>query len=306
MNNAYNEEESRRARIFQREKRQELQLIIDRCNQIDFDYVKVPSERTDNVVFGSSKPRKIHFFAEDKSVNSFMRRCFKEHFPERIEYVKDQKKSSDEQLNVVEQKPHAVFASKVPRFQEILSMDSSQIYRRRKKGLDVAKVEKINYAPFGSGCQRILMHTRDINLAVVPTCSYVPSKKISPNIHYSFGGKITIDKAYDLICSPKVVDPKCVECECEPKNVYWKSSKTHKVLCRACYNKKLFDIKNKSRGVVDKYKILQSFQRDYKKKRLCNFFHQHNGTRAAVLLLTRREYARQKQKENFLNTIMKY
>jgi hypothetical protein len=41
----FDEEESKKFRILQREKRQELQLIIERCNEVDFDYVCVPSIR---------------------------------------------------------------------------------------------------------------------------------------------------------------------------------------------------------------------------------------------------------------------
>lgn len=217
MNNVYNEEESKRARIFQREKRQELQLIIERCNQIPFDYLivkKVP-ERSENVVFGSSKPRRIYLFAEDKSVNSFMRRCFKEEFEEPAAHIKEARKlPSEEQAAVAEQKPSAIFASKVPRFQETLTMDSSQGYRRKKKVQEPVQTVKISTASFGTKSPRNLMCTRDVKLTEVPTCSYVPpnSNKKYDKIHHSFGGRITFSKSYDIVCSPKIVDPKCDDC----------------------------------------------------------------------------------------------
>ncbi|XP_070498595.1 uncharacterized protein [Chironomus tepperi] len=309
MNTVYNEEESKKARIFQREKRQELQLIIERCNKIDFEYVKVPNERGKQAVFGSSKSRQNYFFAEDKTVNSFMRRCFKENFPDPVSYVKDVNKAEDEQtVNVKEQKLNAIFASKVPRFQEVLAMDASQGYRRKKKVQEVHETVKPIKAAFCSSSPRNLMITRDIIVDDIPSCSYIPydSNKKFENINYSFGGKILILKAYDIVCSPKNIDSKCSVCECEPKNVYWKSSKTRSVLCRKCYNDKIFNIKNKSRGVVEKFKSLQIVERDFKKKRHCHFYHQHSGTRAAVLLLTPKEFMKRKQKENFLNTYMKY
>lgn len=309
MNTVYNEEESKKARIFQREKRQELQLIIERCNKIDFEYVKVPYERGNQAVFGSSKSRENYLFAEDKTVNSFMRRCFKENFPEPVSYFKDDKKADDEQIVIVkEQKPNAIFASKVPRFQENLVMDASQGYRRKKKVQDVQQTEAAIKVPFCSSCPRNLMITRDIVVDDIPSCSYIPfdSNKKYDNIKYSFGGQILILKAYEIVCSPKNVDSKCSVCECEPKNVYWKNSKSRSVLCRKCYNDKIFNIKNKSRGVVEKFKSLQIVERDYKKKRHCHFYHQHSGTRAAVLLLTQKEFLKRKQRENFLNTFMKY
>lgn len=309
MNNVYNEEESKRARIFQREKRQELQLIIERCNQIQFEYVKVPSERTDNYVFGSSKPRRIYFFTEDKTVNSFMRRCFKEEFPERQEYITKEKKLTDDQTKTeIEIRPNAIFASKVPRFQENLLVLDSQVYRRKKKVQETQSVPKVNTAPFGSSCPKKLMVTRDIKITEVPMCSFIPrdSYKKCENIQYSFGGKVSFLKTYDIVCSPKILDSKCNECEGEPKNIYWKNIKTHAVLCRPCYNIKLFEIKNKSRGIVERHKKLEIFQHDFRKKRHCSFFHQHSGTKAAISILSKKDFSRQRKKENFLNTFMKY
>jgi hypothetical protein len=42
----FDEEESKKLRIFQREKRQELQLIIERCNEVNFQYVCLPTTRS--------------------------------------------------------------------------------------------------------------------------------------------------------------------------------------------------------------------------------------------------------------------
>lgn len=309
MNTVYNEEESKRARIFQREKRQELQLIIERCNKIDFEYVKVPNKRGNQAVFGSSKSRKNYFFAEDKTVNSFMRRCFKENFPEPIPFFKDDRKSDNDQTeNKKKMKLNAIFASKVPRFQDILAMDVSQGYRRKKKVQDIQQTGNLTRVPFCSSNPRNLKITRDIVVDDIPSYSFnsYVFKKNFENVKYSFGGKILILKAYDIVCSANNTDSKCSVCECEIKNVYWKSSKSRSVLCRKCYNNKIFNIKNKSRGVVERFKSLQIVERDYKKKRHCNFFHQHSGTKAAVLLLTQKEFLKRKQKENFLNTFMKY
>lgn len=309
MNTVYNEEESKNARIFQREKRQELQLIIERCNKIDFEYVKVPNERGNQAVFGSSKSRQNYFFAENKTVNSYMRRCFKENFPEPVSFFKDDRKADEEQTeNEKKLKLSAIFASKVPRFQDVLTMDASQGYRRKKKVQDIQQTEKPTKAPFCSSSPRNLMITRDIVVEDIPLCHFLPhdSNKKFENVKHSFGGKILILKAYDIVCSPKNIDSKCSVCECEAKNVYWKSSKSRSVLCRKCYKDKIFNIKNKSRGVVEKFKNLQIVERDYKKKRHCNFFHQHSGTRAAVLLLTQKEFLKRTQRENFLNTFMKF
>lgn len=111
------EENSKKARIFQREKRQELQLIIERCNKIPFEYVCNPPERNLNIVFGSSKPRKIHLNASDKSVNSYCRRFFKEYFCE-SPYKLQQTSVIENEDKIFATVP---FSSKVPRFLTLLS-----------------------------------------------------------------------------------------------------------------------------------------------------------------------------------------
>ena len=123
----FDEEESKRLRIFQRHERQELQLVIQRCNEVAFNYVCLPSVRSDqDMCFGSKTPRKIHLFADDKSVNSFMRKNFKEHFPEPIEPPEPKISCEDEQVEAEEVKPSYPFSSKVPRFQD-LNIDSSGV-----------------------------------------------------------------------------------------------------------------------------------------------------------------------------------
>lgn len=116
----FDEEESKRLRIFQRQKRQELQLIIERCNEVDFKYVCLPNVRSDDdLSFGSKKPRRIYLFAEDKSVNSYIRKYFKENFPEPSIVAKQSKSDDDEKQQELEIKPSYPFSSKVPRFQDI-------------------------------------------------------------------------------------------------------------------------------------------------------------------------------------------
>lgn len=66
------EEESKRLRIYNREKRLELQLIIERCNEVDFEYVCLPNVRNESdLCFGSRHPRKLVLMC-GKDVDSFM------------------------------------------------------------------------------------------------------------------------------------------------------------------------------------------------------------------------------------------
>jgi hypothetical protein len=296
-----NEEESKKNRIFQREKRQELQLIIERCNKIPFEYVKVPSERHDkHVVFGSSKSRTIHFFPDDKCVNSFMRRCFFEHFSEPSHILKQARKQNVEASEEVEQKLTYPFSSKVARFQENLPIDSSQIFRRKKKVQEVVQTVRASSSAFGLSLSgtRQLMITRDVKKKdTVPLGSYTEpkAKRFSK-----------IPAAYDIVCSAKKIDAKCDMCENEINNVYWKNARIHSVLCRGCYNARVLNIKNKSRGVIERFRNLKVMDSQYKKKRNCSFFHEHNGTKAHVYILSPKEFKKRCQRENLLNTVLKY
>lgn len=301
----FEEEESKKARIFQREKRQELQLIIERCNKIAFDYVCKPLERNVNIVFGSSIPRKIHLFANDKSVNSYPRRCFKENFPESLKITEIKKHENE--ADAFEQFSSFPFSSKVPRFQENLSMDAHQGYRKRKKVQEIPVNAIIKNSAFGTSSNRNFMITKEIQNEKVPGPAYIPliiSKK--QLVHHSFGGHKYFHPAYEIVCTPTNLDSKCSSCEGEVKNVYWKNPKTQIVFCRKCYNGKVLEIKNKSKGVLDKYHKLNIMENDFHKMRHCEFFHEHHNTKAAILILTPKEFRKKLNRENFNNTLFKY
>jgi hypothetical protein len=69
---------------------------------------------------------------------------------------------------------------------------------------------------------------------------------------------------------------------------------------------KLLQIKNKTRGVIDKYNKLNAMENDYEKKRYCSFFHQHNNTVAAITVLTSKELKTQRKREGYLGRFLKY
>lgn len=297
------EEESKKARIFQREKRQELQLIIERCNKIPFDYVCKPPERNVNVVFGSSIARKIHLFASDKSVNSFARRHFNEHFPESSRALQEVK---NHEGNGNEENPTFPFSSKVSRFQDFTALDASQGYRRKKKVQEVAANVKISHAAFGTASDRTFMMTRELRDSSIPgpITPFIISKK--QIVHHSFGGSTRRQPAYEIVCSPKNLDSKCSLCEGEVKNVYWKNYKTLAVHCRKCYNGRVLEIKNKTKGVLDKFRKLNVMENDFRKMRHCEFIHEHNNTKAKVLLFPPKEMHKRLSRENYLSTLFKY
>lgn len=305
----FDEEESKRLRIFQREKRQELQLIIERCNEVAFDYVCLPSIRTDSdLCFGSKSQRKIHLFADDKTVNSYMRKCFKEVFPEAVQ-PSEPKKAEEEtkEEEIVEVKPTYPFSSKVPRFQDI-AIDSTGVYRRKKRTKETPVVVKKIYSAFGvsSTSKRSFLVNRNPVKSTTPGVGvYNLNKPKKQFFTHSFGGAIEIKPAFDIVCTPRNLDSKCDSCCEEPKNVFWKNRKTQSVLCRSCYKKRVFEITTKTRGIVDRLRKLNAMD-DFEKKRYCDFYHEHNQTEAAVRKLSRKEFHRRIHQENYLNTFIKY
>lgn len=300
----FDEEESKKLRILQRHERQELQLIVRRCNEVAFDYVCVPSIRSDSdLCFGCKTPRKIHLFADDKTVNSFMRKCFREHFPEPVRAAEVIK--TDEEPNaVVELKPSHPFASKVPRFQEII-IDTSGVYRRKKKKTTRAppvEVKKI-FSAFGSSSKRNSFLSRNPVVSETPGVgAYNLKKEKKSFVHHSFGGETTVEPAFEIVCSPVNFDTKCELCEEELKNIFWKNRKTQKLLCRLCYKQQTLLIKNKTRGIIDKLRKLEAMENDFEKQRYCDFYHEHNKTTAAIRLLSGKDFHKRIHRENFLNT----
>ena len=135
--------------------------------------------------------------------------------------------------------------------------------------------------------------------------SYDSSKANTNSLRHSFGAN-KIEPAYDIVCSSINLDTKCEACEQTLKNVFWKNQKGQMVLCRACYNKKYKDIKMKTRGVVEKLRKLEIMETEFRKKRYCDFYHEHNKTTAAIRLLSPKEFHRRTHQENCLNLHFNY
>lgn len=300
----FDEEESKKLRIQQRHERQELQLIVRRCNEVAFDYVCVPSIRSDSdLCFGSKTPRKIHLFADDKKVNSFMRKCFLENFPEPVRAA-EVIKTDEEPKEEIEIKPTHPFASKAPRFQDVI-IDTSGGYRRKKKKSTRAppvEMKKI-FSAFGSSSKRNSFLSRNPVESETPGVGvYNLRREKKHSVHHSFGGKTSMKPAFDIVCSPTNFDTKCESCEENLRNVYWKNRKTQQLLCRVCYTQELLMIRNKTRGILEKLHKLDSMKNDFEQKRYCDFYHEHNNTTAAIRLLSGKEFSKRIHRENFLNT----
>ncbi|CAO1404411.1 unnamed protein product [Diamesa tonsa] len=309
----FDEEESKKARIFQREKRQELQLIIERCNENGFDYVCVPKTRDvdKDFCFGSNRSRKIHIIAADKEMNSFMRRVSKEFFPEPVCLLEEKKSDEEDEIKqLIEIKLTGPFASRVPRFQDL----PVAAYRRKKKVPASQPAAQRIYSAFGASSKRACLVTKvpTFNLYTPGAGTYNIIKPRQNFYNHSFGGVVRLKPAYQIICNPINLYNKCHSCGNEPKNIFWKRIKSSEllesvdVLCRACFNITQNDIKINSKTVLEKNKKLLTISEEYEKTRYCDFYHQHNRTTAAVRILTPKQLKFQMRRENYLNTFFEY
>lgn len=298
------EEESKKLRIFQREKRLELQLIIQRCNEVNFEYVCKPNVRREReLCFGTKNSRKIQLI-DDKNVNSYMRRCLYEKFPESQFVEKSQKES--EEVEETEIRLTFPFSSKVPRFTTDV-MDSTGFYRQKKRVKEIQVEKKKSLVAFGTTRDRKYLLTREKINPDFPGPGIYDHEKI-PIILFaeSFGGRRVMKEAFKIVCSPKFVDTKCDLCEEELRNVYWKNEKTQSILCRSCYNRKCLEIQNKTRGVVDKFRKMKVMKENYQKFCPCDFYHDHNNSTAAVRLLTPEQFQKRIKDESLLSTKFYY
>lgn len=302
------EEESKRLRIYHREKRLELQLIIERCNEVDFEYVCIPNVRNErDYCFGTFNPRKISLISE-KGVDSFMRRTLMEHHEEsKFDQDPEPKRQTTghEEKEIIEEKLSFPFSSKVPRFPPDI-IDSTGVYRQRKRGKKTDESKPKMLSAFGSSISRNCVITRDkLNTENPGPGVYYPYKPEKDFYKSDFGGKRVIEKAYEIVCSAKTKDTKCDLCEEDLRNVYWKNIKDKSILCRSCYKTQYSEIQRKTR-IVDKFRKLFSVSQNYKKYRSCEFYHDHQNSTAAIRLLSPKTLRRRIILENLLSTKFMY
>lgn len=197
------------------------------------------------------------------------------------------------------------FSSKVPRFPPDI-IDSTGVYRLKKRTRRVEETKPKLISPFGSSLPRNCIITRDkVDRSNPGPGVYNPNKPAESFYQSNFGGKRIIQRAYEVICSPKSNELKCDLCEEEPKNIYWQNMKNQSILCRACYKSRLVELQ-RTRGVVDRLRKLSSMSTNYKKFRSCDFFHDHQNSTAAIRLLSPRTLRRRINEENLLSTKFMY
>jgi hypothetical protein len=254
------EENSKKLREFQREKRQELQLIISRCNEIGFNYICVPKEKS-KLCFGTTRERTCPIIpVKGSTMNSFMRKVTKEFFTE-PEYLSLPQKASEEDQAAAKEKfkPSYIFLSKVPRFQDP-PMTASGRRRRRKieKKLSIQELQKIC---FGASKDRdyLLEKVPNPNVNDIPGVGTYNSKSGTERAlkAHSFGGKITILYKIQIFCNP-INNEICCACKTLPLNIYWKNG--NRTLCEDCLSKEITEVKRKSKTNLERLRKLEPFK----------------------------------------------
>lgn len=244
----------------------------------------------------------------EKGVDSFMRRTLMELHPESKFTLEPEtyKRPTTGHEEVNEEKLTFPFSSKVPRFPPDI-IDSTGVYRQRKRGKKHEDLKSKILSAFGSSIPRSCLITKDkVNLQNPGPGVYNPHKPEKVYYTSDFGGKRVIQKAYEIVCSAKNSDTKCDLCEEYLRNVYWKNIKNQSIFCRSCYKTQCFEIQSKVRGVMDRLRKSSLMSQNYKKFRSCEFYHDHQKSTAAIRLLSPKTLRRRMNEENLLSTKFMY
>lgn len=93
----------------------------------------------------------------------------------------------------------------------------------------------------------------------------------------------------------------CSKCEQTPIGDYWHKNTTNQDLCRPCMEEEWAALKKCGTKVVLKYRRIKELKM-YTLKRYCGFFHEHNGTKAAVQQMPTKDLIFKLRKENYLSS----
>ncbi|XP_036334616.1 uncharacterized protein LOC118745201 [Rhagoletis pomonella] len=252
-----------------RAQRLETQLITARARaDKSFTYVVNPPE-IPRVAFGSGMER-ITLPISGSGLSPFMRKIQGEvrDFPGPFEYynTKGLDKKYPSTLGF------SSFASRLPRLPPTEVSRSPFAYNvvPKKKLKQVA-------CPFNVGTKR-----DDLKKLVTPSPADYASIKPKPSMKIcsAFGSKRIIWPAVAIICTP-MNTAKCSKCNKTPIGDYYHQFQLNLDMCRRCMNKQLHMLKRCS---TDKfYRARMHYELDlYKPVRYCGFFHDHQGTTAAI------------------------
>ncbi|XP_029406226.2 uncharacterized protein LOC105226654 isoform X1 [Bactrocera dorsalis] len=255
-----------------RAQRRETQLITARARaDKSFIYVVNPPE-IPRVAFGSCMER-ITLPISGPGLSSFMRKIQGEvrDFPGPFEYVHS-KEALDKKYPSAY--GYSSFASKLPR------LPPTDISRFPPIGAyNVEPKKKIKQAarPFNIGTKRV-----QIKKLVTPCpADYAADQpRASLNICSAFGSRRIIWPAVAVICTPVNI-AKCSKCNKTPVGDYFHQFQLNLDMCRRCMNKQLKMLKRCSTDLFYRARMRTELSL-YRPVRYCDFFHDHQGTTAAI------------------------
>ncbi|KAM8713750.1 hypothetical protein ACLKA7_013990 [Drosophila subpalustris] len=131
-----------------------------------------------------------------------------------------------------------------------------------------------------------------------PSTYSIHNKYPNWNVETAFGSCRVIWPAVAIFCGPKNV-AQCIVCHQRPVGDYFHSFSGDKDMCRKCMRVEISAIKHCSLSVTERYRKNREIKQ-FVPARYCGFFHDHNGTNAAVELTARKELRDKIRVENYL------
>ncbi|XP_067633606.1 uncharacterized protein [Eurosta solidaginis] len=277
-----------------RAERRENQLIEARAKEeISFIYVVNPPE-IPRIAFGSGLER-VTLPMSGPSLTPFMRKIQGEvrEFPGPHEYntTKDLIKKNASKYG------NAPFVSKLPRLAQTATSAYPPVGTYH-----VHPPKKLKQAarPFNVGALQKPVE----KFTTTGPANYAIDRQ-SPNMKIcsAFGSKRIIWPAVAIICSP-VNNAKCSKCSSTPIGDYYHQFKLNLDLCRSCMKKQLRILKRCTTDLYYRARMRNELNQ-YQRVRYCGFFHDHQGTTAAIQLMSKSTLKYKIRTENYLYTYHK-
>ncbi|XP_055855404.1 uncharacterized protein LOC129918730 [Episyrphus balteatus] len=154
---------------------------------------------------------------------------------------------------------------------------------------------KSSARPFGIG-EKLKSHPRFLT----PAPGTYNTFKRQVKVCTSFGhDRITVPLV-KISCAPFNM-AYCSKCEQTPIGDYWHKKATNQDLCRPCMEEEWNDLKKCNTKVVVRYRKKNELNM-YTLVRYCNFYHEHNCTKAAVQHMPTKDLIFKLRKENYLSS----
>ncbi|KAH8418387.1 hypothetical protein KR222_006281 [Zaprionus bogoriensis] len=267
-----------------RRQRSESRLILSRCRALGFEYVVNPPVMP-KVAFGTTMDREVMPIS-GPCMSSFMRSNSPEdrEVPSPLDYDCSKPIGFKYPSNA----GFSALANKMPRLPVV----------REKVGPPMGAYEPTPW---------ILRAGYTFDRQVVSEPKWVTPGPSTYSIHNKYPN-YKLETAFDscrliwpavvVFCGPKH-SAQCLICHLTPVGDYFHNFANDKDMCRKCMHIEMTAIRHCSLSVTDRFRKNREI-RQFVPARYCGFFHDHNGTNAAIELTSRKELRQKIRVENYL------